>query len=112
MSWLHRLTARPAGARRPWPRYRPLLQELEERLVTGGLAQGGRGGWGGGGGLGAGGALFNQGTLDLLDVTLTNNRASGGHGGGQGDPSNSGGGIGSDAAVGVPGGFGGGFVPT
>jgi hypothetical protein len=57
---------------------------LENLTVEGGLAQGGAGGAGyegGGGGAGLGGAIFNEGTLDLVGVTLTQNIAQGGDGG-------------------------------
>ncbi len=52
-----------------------------------GLAQGGKGGngpsddGGGGGGAGLGGAIFNQGTLNVINSSLSANRARGGAGG-------------------------------
>ena len=57
---------------------------LQNLSLTGGLAQGGRGGNGdttGGGGGGMGGAVFNQGTISLTDVQLIQNTAQGGAGG-------------------------------
>jgi CSLREA domain-containing protein len=59
---------------------------LEDLTLSGGQAIGtagenGNGGGGGGGGAGLGGAVFNEGTLDLLDSTLTGNAATGGAGG-------------------------------
>ena len=61
---------------------------LENLTITGGVAQGGAGGnngggdsGAGGGGAGLGGAIFNAGTLDVVDSTLTNNQAVGGDGG-------------------------------
>src|SRR4051812_16838302 len=48
---------------------------LTDLTLQNGSAQGGNGGSGGGGGLGAGGAIFNQGTLQLRNVTLTANEA-------------------------------------
>jgi len=56
---------------------------LENLTLEGGLARGGDGGagaGGGGGGAGLGGAIFNQGTLNLTAVTLTDNTAQGGDG--------------------------------
>jgi hypothetical protein len=53
---------------------------LTNVTLQGGIAQGGDSGFGGGG-LGAGGAIFNQGTLNLNGVTVTNNQAQGGGGG-------------------------------
>ncbi len=71
--------------------------------MEGGLAQGGAGGSGfngGGGGAGLGGAIFNQGTLDLVGVTLTNNTAQGGNSGIGFVPGGSGGGGGGLGAAG------------
>jgi hypothetical protein len=78
---------------------------LEDLTLQGGVAQGGNS-LGGGGGLGAGGAIFNQGTLALTGVTLTNNQAVGGSGGGFA-AGTGGGGMGEDAPSGDGGGFGG-----
>lgn len=53
---------------------------LQNLTLTGGLAQGGTGGSGteaGGGGAGMGGAIFNQGTLTLLGLTVSSNSAAG-----------------------------------
>ncbi len=80
---------------------------LEDITLEGGLAKGGDSGTGGGG-LGAGGAIFNQGTLVLNAVTVTQNTAMGGSSGmntGWG-----GGGIGQDGQGDNGGGFGG--TPT
>ena len=77
---------------------------LENLALEGGLAQGGNSGTGGGG-LGAGGAIFNQGSLVLNGVTVTQNTAMGGSsGGGSGG---GGGGIGQDGQGDNGGGFGG-----
>lgn len=59
---------------------------LRNVWLKGGLAQGGRGGnagfrSGGGGGAGLGGAIYNRGTLNVLQSTLTMNTAQGGNGG-------------------------------
>jgi len=62
---------------------------LESLTLAGGQATGAAGqttpvdgdGGGGGGGAGLGGAIFNQGTLNLLQDTLTGNTAQGGAGG-------------------------------
>jgi len=69
--------------------------------LEGGHAKGGDSG-GGGGGAGMGGAIFNQGVLELTDVSLIGNTARGGASGANGEPG--GGGMGQDG-----GGFGGGF---
>jgi hypothetical protein len=72
---------------------------LENVTLQGGIAQGGDSDFGGGG-LGAGGAIFNQGTLNLVGVTVMNNQAQGGGGGVLlfGNPlGNGGGGMGEDA---------------
>ena len=53
---------------------------LQNLTLTGGLAQGGTGGSGteaGGGGAGMGGAIFYQGTLTLLGLTISSNSAVG-----------------------------------
>jgi hypothetical protein len=84
---------------------------LNDLILEGGLAQGGNSG-DGGGGLGAGGAVFNQGTVSLTDVTVTNNEAVGGSSAVSGN-AQGGGGMGQDApsdnsgADGEGGGFGG-----
>src|SRR5262249_29047870 len=58
---------------------------LENITLTTGVAQGenGKDGAvaGGGGGAGLGGAIFNQGTVTILDSTLDRNAAMGGNGG-------------------------------
>jgi hypothetical protein len=72
---------------------------LENVTLQGGIAKGGDSGFGGGG-LGAGGAIFNQGTVNLDGITVTNNQAQGGGGGVLffGNPlGNGGGGMGEDA---------------
>ncbi len=68
---------------------------LSDLTLIGGLAQGGSGGSGiegGGGGAGMGGAIYNQGSLNLLDVALQSNSAQGGGGGGGNPQYGSGGG--------------------
>ena len=103
---------------------------LNNLTLTGGLAQGGSGGFSsifgnsGGGGAGMGGAIYNQGTISLNQVTFASNEALGGSGGGictnlqdpcsQGGTSSGGGGLGGDGGTGVvtgdsPAGSGGGF---
>jgi hypothetical protein len=83
--------------------------ELDNVTLEGGVAQGGNAS-SGGGGLGAGGAIFNQGTLILNGVTLTDNQAIGGKSGDFADVAGGGGGgIGSNADNT---GNGGGFGPT
>ncbi|TAH43131.1 MAG: hypothetical protein EYC71_10645 [Gammaproteobacteria bacterium] len=80
------------------------LLTITNATISGGVAKGGNGG--GGGGAGMGGAIFNQGGLLLVGVTLTQNEASGGEATG----SAGGGGIGQDAlSNGNGGGFGGVF---
>jgi hypothetical protein len=83
---------------------------LHNLTVGGGTVQGGSGGNGGGGGAGMGGAIFNQGTLTLNAVTLSENDALGGPGGPGGAGGGGGGGLGGNAAAnGGGGGFGGPF---
>jgi hypothetical protein len=84
---------------------------LRQLTLTGGLCTGETGG---GGGAGMGGAIFNQGALVLDSVTLCNNTAQGGAGGGYGFHSTgpSGGGLGGNGfggAVFPPGSSGGGI---
>ncbi len=82
---------------------------LSNVTLTNGLSQGGEGGsgsqrgGGGGGGAGMGGAIFNYGTLALINSTLVGNQALGGPGGG----TNDGGGNGSGGGGGGMGGDGG-----
>jgi hypothetical protein len=88
---------------------------LKNLTLQGGLAHGGKGSGEGGGGAGMGGAIFNQGTLTLDDVTLTQNTAQGGNSGLPTDPASTngyggGGGIGQDAIGAIGGGFGGPFL--
>jgi len=94
---------------------------LENLTLENGDASGGSTG-GAGGGAGLGGAIFNQGTLTVLDSTLTDNAAVGGSGGSGRNIENGGGGLaggGSSVAGGGPnggasganGGFGGGGGP-
>ena len=59
---------------------------LQNLTLSGGTAQGYKGGnstqgGAGGGSAGLGGAIFNQGTLTILDCTLSGNTAQGGGGG-------------------------------
>lgn len=75
---------------------------LRSVTLSGGLAQGGRSS-GGGGGAGMGGAIFSQGTVSIVASTLSGNTAEGGA---TGTGSEGGGGIGTDAAGSVGGGFG------
>jgi hypothetical protein len=63
---------------------------LRDGLAQGG--DGGSGGGGGGGGAGLGGAIFNQGTLRVIQSTLTANVALGGRGGDGNQPMSGGGG--------------------
>ncbi len=86
---------------------------MDNVTLQGGLAQGGSS-KGGGGGLGAGGAIFNQGTLALTAVTLTDNEGVGGSGDGStGVTGSGGGGMGGDAPTnGNGGGFGGSLGAT
>jgi hypothetical protein len=79
---------------------------LQNLTLTGGLQ---RGGDGAGGGAGMGGAIFNQGTLQLIAVTMTNNSATGGNSSGS---ALGGGGIGQDANGNTGGGFGGLVTPA
>ncbi|MBC7809526.1 MAG: cadherin-like domain-containing protein, partial [Burkholderiales bacterium] len=65
---------------------------LENLTLSGGVAKGGNS-RSGGGGLGAGGAIFNQGSVNLIGVTLTDNLALGGSSG-VGTTNSAGGGIG------------------
>ncbi|MCA9902493.1 MAG: hypothetical protein KC547_01445, partial [Anaerolineae bacterium] len=70
----------------------------------GGTGGNGRtGGTGGSGGSVAGGAIYNRGTLELIDVTLENNTVQGGNGGVGGNASRGGqGGIGGTPGVPIP----------
>ncbi|MDE1961990.1 MAG: hypothetical protein KGH80_10350, partial [Xanthomonadaceae bacterium] len=77
---------------------------LRNLSLSGGVAKGGEGG-AGGGGAGMGGAIFNQGSLQLVGVTLTANSANGGGSNGTGT-GGGGGGMGADP-TGGGGGFGG-----
>ncbi|HWS27751.1 MAG TPA: choice-of-anchor Q domain-containing protein, partial [Xanthomonadales bacterium] len=67
---------------------------LNNLTLSGGRQQGGRS-WRSGGGAGMGGAIFNQGLLSLVGVTLNNNQAIGGASGQSSDFPN-GGGMGAD----------------
>ncbi len=90
---------------------------LNALTLTGGRAKGGTGG---GGGAGLGGAIFNRGTLNLIQSTLSGNTAEGGNGGNNnnyggggmsGVAATGGGGAGGPNGgffPGIPGGFGGG----
>ncbi len=81
---------------------------LQDVTLSGGLAQGGNGSQLGGGGAGLGGAIYNQGTLTLVDAALTNNVAQGGTGGGGSYLPGGGGGLGGNGGTGSNGGGGGG----
>ena len=83
---------------------------LRDLVLRGGHAKGGDS-MGGGGGAGLGGAIFSQGSLALLRVTVMQNTAEGGSGGSGSTESYGGGGMGEDGR-GAPlhtlgGGFGG-----
>jgi hypothetical protein len=78
---------------------------MDNLTLQGGLAEGGNSNLGGGG-LGAGGAIFNQGTLNLTAVTLTDNAALGGSSG-VSSTGDGGGGMGGDTLGTLGGGFGG-----
>ena len=57
---------------------------LQNTTLSGGLALGGDGGsgrTGGGGAAGIGGSIYNEGTVNIVSSTLTNNKAQGGNGG-------------------------------
>ena len=79
---------------------------LKGLTLSNGLAKGGNGGGddgaGGGGGAGMGGAIYNHGTLTILDSTLTGNTAQGGNGmkGGKINGGGGGGGMGGDGYTG------------
>ncbi|AMV41026.1 hypothetical protein VT85_26560 (plasmid) [Planctomyces sp. SH-PL62] len=73
------------------------------RFAARGGAGGSGGGAGGGGAAGLGGAVFNQGSLTLLNSTLTGNTAQGGAGGNRSaneGPGNGGGGLGAPGGAG------------
>ncbi len=76
---------------------------LKDLTLSGGRQQGGRG-FRAGGGAGMGGAIFNQGSLSLQGVTLSNNRATGGT---SAQSSSGGGGMGDDPRDNRGGGMGG-----
>ncbi len=69
---------------------------LKNLTLTGGRQVGGTGGSISGGGAGMGGAIFNQGTLQIVNTTLTANSATGGES--DGSSPNGGGGMGQDSA--------------
>lgn len=78
---------------------------IRDLTLEGGLARGGNGGGGlagGGGGAGLGGAIYNQGSVKLVHVTLAQNTAQGGSGGCCGGGAAGGGGIGGDGATTTP----------
>ena len=75
---------------------------LRDITLSGGLAEGGDASGEAGGGAGMGGAIFNQGTVTLLGVTVTASTAQGGSGGN--------GGVGPGGGIGVGSGFGGAFL--
>lgn len=73
---------------------------LKNLTLRGGLARGGSNFDGaGGGGMGAGGAVFAQGNLNLIGVTVTANMAQGGTGGGSSGTGGGGGGGGMVMAM-------------
>src|SRR5581483_6265035 len=83
---------------------------LHRLTLRGGYAKGGDSG-NGGGGAGMGGAIFNQGTLALIDTTILGCTA---HGGNYNPNIYGGGGMGQDgdpAGFGTGGGFGGSMLP-
>ena len=69
---------------------------LSNLTLSNGAAVGGDGFGGGGGAAGLGGAIYNDGSLNLMGVTLTTNRADGGAGG-AGGGGGGGGGLGGTA---------------
>lgn len=79
---------------------------LKNLTLRGGVQRGGKSGKGGGG-AGLGGAIFNQGSLSLTNVTLSENSAIGGDWTGNGADGFGGGGLGEDAKTPEGGGFGG-----
>jgi hypothetical protein len=89
---------------------------VQDLTLSGGKALGGHGGesfGGGGGGAGLGGAIFNNGTVAILNSTLVGNTAQGGFGGGisGGDGGGGGGSVGGSGGDGaIFGGGGGGVV--
>jgi len=76
---------------------------LQGVVLQGGYAKGGDAGPESGGGAGMGGAIFNQGVLSLMEVSLIGNTAQGGSSTSHG---NSNGGIGQDGKFDAGGGFG------
>ncbi len=119
------LTLSGNGARRIFAVSSTATLTLENITLTDGLAQGGDGyggssgssgaGGGGGGGAGLGGAIFNEGTLNVVQSTLSGNTAIGGSsilegtqfGGGGGGSAAYNGGVGADYGGGGGGGVGG-----
>jgi hypothetical protein len=86
---------------------------LSNVTLTNGISQGGEGGSGfqrggsGGGGGGMGGAIFNYGTVALINTTLVGNQALGGAGGGTNDGGGGDGSGGGGGGMGWDGGSGG-----
>lgn len=72
---------------------------IDSVTLSGGVAQGGTPSRQGGGGAGLGGAVFNRGTLQISNSTLSSNRAVGGAGG----PSGAGSAVGTGGGLGIPG---------
>lgn len=72
---------------------------IDSVTLSGGVAQGETPSSQGGGGAGLGGAVFNRGTLQISNSTLSSNRAVGGAGG----PSTAGSAIGTGGGLGIPG---------
>ncbi|HUE02643.1 MAG TPA: choice-of-anchor Q domain-containing protein [Bryobacteraceae bacterium] len=89
---------------------------LHNMTLTGGRQKGGEaGGFGGSGGAGMGGAIFNQGALQLIAVTMSGNSATGGSNTLSSDEAGGGGGLGQDASTDfsmMGGGFGGPVTPA
>ncbi len=102
--------ANPLDGRTPgWTSPGPGDLTLQDLTLSGGLAAGGNADFGGAG-LGAGGAIYDQGTVTLDAVTVSDAAATGGEGGDANLSSSGGAGIGQDATGESGAGFGSAFV--